>query len=196
MNKEVNEGIFRNLGASNHSNGTREENDFYATDPLAMELLLKKEKFDKNIWECACGQLHLSKVLEEHGYTVRNSDLVKRIDNVEQLDFLSEENKTKWHGDIITNPPFKYAQEFVEKSLEIIDDGNKIAFFLRLQFLEGKRRKELFKKYPPKFVYVFSGRVNCAKNGDFSTYQSSAMSYAWFVWEKGYKGDTIVKWIN
>ena len=147
MSKEGKEAIFRNLGASNHSKEIREENDFYATDPLAMELLLKEEEFNKDIWECACGQLHLSKVLEEHGYTVRNSDLVQRVDNVEQLDFLSEENKTKWHGDIITNPPFKFAQEFVEKSLELIEDGNKIAFFLRLQFLEGKRRKELFKKY-------------------------------------------------
>lgn len=127
MSKEVNEGIFRNLGASNHSKEERQKDDFYATDPLAMELLLKEEEFDKNIWECACGKLHLSKVLEEHGHTVRNSDLVQRVDNVEQLDFLS--TTEKWHGDVITNPPFKYAQEFIEKAIELIEDGNKVAFF-------------------------------------------------------------------
>ena len=53
-----------------------------------------------------------------------------------------------------------------------------------------------FKKYPPKTIYVFSGRIPCAKNGDFDKYPSSAIAYAWFVWEKGYQGDTIVKWIN
>ena len=68
--------------------------------------------------------------------------------------------------------------------------------FLRLLFLEGQARKKLFEKYPPKTVYVFSSRVNCAKNGDFVTYNSGAVAYAWFVWLKGYNGETIVKWIN
>lgn len=188
------ETVFRNLGASNHSKEIREENDYYATSPKAVKLLLDEETFNANIWECACGELHINNVLNEYGYNVRNSDLIKRVENIEQLDFL--QSTEKWHGDIITNPPYKYAQEFVEKSIDLIEDGNKVAMLLRLQFLEGKRRKELFKKYPPKYVYVFSGRINCAKNGDFITYNSSALSYAWFVWEKGYKGETIIRWIN
>lgn len=188
------ETVFRNLGASNHSKEIREENDYYATEPKAVKLLLDEETFNANIWECACGELHISNVLNEYGYNVRNSDLIKRVENIEQLDFL--QSNEKWHGDIITNPPYKYAQEFIEKSIDLIEDGNKVAMLLRLQFLEGKRRKELFKKYPPKFVYVFNGRINCAKNGDFKTYNSSAMSYAWYVWEKGYKGETIIRWIN
>lgn len=188
------ETVFRNLGASNHSKEIREENDYYATEPKAVKLLLDEETFDTNIWECACGELHISNVLNEYGYNVRNSDLIKRVENIEQLDFL--QSTKKWHGDIITNPPYKYAQEFVEKSIDLIEDGNKVAMLLRLQFLEGKKRKELFKKYPPKYVYVFSGRINCSKNGDFKTYKSSALSYAWFVWEKGYKGETTIRWIN
>lgn len=188
------ETVFRNLGASNHSKEIREENDYYATEPRAVKLLLDEETFNANIWECACGELHISNVLNEYGYNVRNSDLIKRIENIEQLDFL--QSTEQWHGDIITNPPYKYAQEFVEKSIDLIEYGNKVAMLLRLQFLEGKRRKGLFKKYPPKYVYVFSGRVNCAKNGDFITYNSSALSYAWFVWEKSYKGETIIRWIN
>lgn len=49
------------LGASNHSEKEREENDFYATDPHSLEIFLQKLKEDnielhKNIWECACGQ--------------------------------------------------------------------------------------------------------------------------------------------
>lgn len=65
--------LFVTLGASNHSDTDRETNDYYATDPLAMELLLKLERFAHNVWECACGAGHLSKVLEEHGYNVAST---------------------------------------------------------------------------------------------------------------------------
>lgn len=71
--------------------------------------------------------------------------------------------------------------------------------FLKLQFLEGKERRKLYDEYPPKVVYVSSSRILCAKNGDFEKMVEgggSAVAYAWFVWEKGYKGDTIIKWIN
>lgn len=194
--KDSNKYLFSNLGATNHSQGQRQAEDYYATEPKATQELLKAQQFNKNIWECACGEKHITNVLVENGYTVRNSDLVKRCDDIEIMDFLSVDNSQKWHGDIITNPPYKYAQEFIEKALELVEDGNKVAMLLRLQFLEGKRRKLFFEKYPPKTVFIFAGRVNCAKNGDFSKYKSSAMSYAWYVWEKGHTGDTVIKWIN
>ena len=187
--------VFRGLGASNHSEQEREANDYYATEPKAMELLLEVEQFSHNVWECACGEKHLSKVLEDAGYNVRNSDLIERCDGVEILDFLSDEAK-EWNGDIITNPPYKFATQFARKALDIIPDGNKVAMFLKIQFLEGKERRKLFEKHPPKCVYVSTSRLNCAKNGDFKTFTHSAMCYAWYVWEKGYKGDTIIKWIN
>ena len=68
--------------------------------------------------------------------------------------------------------------------------------FLKIQFLEGKARRELFRQHPPKVVYVSSSRLLCAPNGDFTNTNGSAVAYAWFVWEKGFKGDTIIKWIN
>lgn len=80
--------------------------------------------------------------------------------------------------------------------MDIIPEGHKVAMFLRLLFLEGKSRKVFFEKNPPKVIYVASGRLNCAKNGDFERYPSSAVAYAWFVFEKGYTGDTVIKWIN
>lgn len=176
------------------SSEEREKNDFYATAPLAVELLLKLEKFDKNIWECACGENHMANVLKANGYNVRTSDLIIRKDGIEQLDFLK--SNEIWDGDIITNPPFKNAIQFIYKALESIKDGNKVAMFLKLQFLEGKERKKLFEKHPPKTVYVSSSRLNCAKNGNFNTYQSSAVAYCWFIWQKGYTGDTVIKWFN
>lgn len=88
------------------------------------------------------------------------------------------------------------AQEFVEHALELVPDGAKVAMFLKLQFLEGKARRELFKKCPPKTVYVSSSRLICAKNGEFDKVTSSAVAYCWYVWVKGYKGDTTIKWFN
>lgn len=67
---------------------------------------------------------------------------------------------------------------------------------LKTTFLEGKNRKAFFKENPPKIIYVSSSRINCAKNGDFEKYKSSAISYSWFIWEKGFKGNTIIKWFN
>lgn len=68
--------------------------------------------------------------------------------------------------------------------------------FLKIQFLEGKARRELFEKYPPRVVYVSSSRLRCAMNGDFEKVASSAICYAWYVWEKGYTGETVLRWIN
>ncbi len=176
--------------------GEREEHDYYATDPKALELLINEEKFSNKIWECACGEGHLSKVLLEHGYEVISTDLVYRgYGNKKSIDFLKQ-NITNFDGDIITNPPYRYALEFAQKALEYIRQGGKVALFLKLQFLEGKKRKEFFEKNPPKVVYVSSSRLNCAKNGEFEKYKSSAVAYAWFVWEKGFHDNTIIRWIN
>lgn len=110
--------IFRQIGASNHSEKERQSEDFYATDPKAAELLLEVEKFSPKIWECACGQGHLSKVFEKHGYQVRSTDLVDRGYG-EQKDFLFF-NDEEWEGDIITNPPYKFATEFIYRALEVM----------------------------------------------------------------------------
>lgn len=189
--------IYTTLGASNHTAEEREANDYYATDPKAIEILLEQEKFKHYIWECACGGGHLSKVLKEHGYNVKSSDIINRgFEDTEIIDFLEVDKDTykkEISRDIITNPPYKYAKEFVEKALDISMDGTKIAMFLKLTFLEGKARKEMFLKNPPKKVYVFSSRIACAKNGVFEG--TSAVCYAWFIWEKGFKGKPTIDWV-
>ena len=191
--------IYTTLGASNHTDEEREINDYYATDPEALEALLEREKFSPYIWECACGGGHLSKVLEDNCYNVKSSDIIDRgYEGTEIIDFLKvtkEDIKNDFSRDIITNPPYKYAKEFVEHALDISMDSVKVAMFLKLTFLEGQARKKLFKKYPPKTIYVFSRRVICAKNGDFKNVTSSAVAYAWFIWEKGFTGRPVIKWI-
>ena len=189
--------IYKTLGASNHTDKIRETNDYYATDPVAAEWLCKLENLSEAIWECAAGEGHLSEVFIEKGHTVLSTDLIDRGYGTGGVDFLECNNI--FDGDIVTNPPYKYAKEFVYKALELVPDGRKVCMFLKLQFMEGKARKLLFEKYPPKTIYVSSSRLLCAKNADFNGMRAgggSAVAYAWYVWEKGFNGDTIVKWFN
>lgn len=207
----TNRKIYVTIGASNHTEDDRQEHDYYATDPRAVEMLLELEEFDKNILEPACGEGHISSVLMTHGHDVRSFDLIERGFGEGGVDFL-QFNET-CDCDIITNPPYSLAQEFVEHALDIVTEGHKVAMFLKLTFLEGKKRKVMFEKYPPKRIYVSSSRIPCAKNGDFferdkdgnimmekdgvtPRYVSSAICYAWYVWEKGYTGDIVLKHFN
>jgi hypothetical protein len=190
------------LGARNFALEEREKNDYYATDPKSLEIFLERLKkdniqLDNNVWECACGEGHLSNVLVGGGYNVLSTDKVDRGYG-EVQDFL--EYKGTYEGDILTNPPYKFAKEFVEHSIECIKENKYVMMFLKLQFLEGKARRGLFEKYPPKYVYVFSQRQRCAMNGDFSKYSNNgnthgAVAYCWYIWQKGFKGEPIIRWI-
>lgn len=187
--------VFVCNGASNYTAEERQKDDYYATEPRAVELLLSKEHFNSNIWECACGEGHMSDVLKAAGYTVFSSDIVDRgYKETEIINFL--EFKEVNSMDIITNPPYKYAKEFVKHALDISVAGTKIAMFLKLTFLESQSRKELFREYPFRTLYVSSSRLQCAKNGEFEKYKKSgtAVAYGWYIWIKGFRGKPVIEW--
>lgn len=188
--------LFTILGSSNHALESREAFDYYATDPKAVEMLLELEQFAPVIWEPACGEGHISKVLQAHGYQVISTDLVYRgFGDPEPLDFLKE-TLDGFEGDIITNPPYSTGLEFVQRALESVRPGGKVVMLLKVQFLEGQKRGVFFKDTPPRTVYISSSRISCAKNGDFERFPNSAIAYAWYVWEKGFTGDPVIKWFN
>jgi len=175
---------------SSRSNGEREKDDFYPTPKYAVDELLKRETFTGDIWECACGDGAISDVLLQEGYKVRSSDLIDRDYGIVE-DFFISDHIT---DNIITNPPFKYALEFVLQSKK--KSNNKIAMFLKTVFLESEKRKEMFndKEFPLKTIYQFSKRVSLFKNGE-KMKNSGMIAYAWYVWEKGYEGKPTVEWI-
>lgn len=186
-------GILQLTGIS--QTAEREPNDYYATHPKAMYKLLEHETFNKNVWECACGEGNLSNVLKEKGFNVYSTDLIDRGYGDEHFDFIT--SNIKFDGDIITNPPFKYTNEFILKALESVEEGSKVAMFLKLNFLSGKKRyREIYLKYPPQRIYVFTGRIGCAKNNKPELFKSGAMDYAWFIWKKGKYSPTELKWIE
>ena len=189
---------FVTLGASNHTDKEREKNDFYATDPVAIDKLKSAINLPQKIWECACGTGCLSERLKDFGHEVVSTDLVDRGYGGVR-DFLETKELPIDCNCILTNPPYKYALDFIKHSLELLPDTGLSIMFLKTTFLEGQKRyDELFSKHPPKCVLQFSRRVLCAKNGEFQRMMDgggSAVSYAWFVWQKGYEGNTILRWI-
>ena len=185
--------IFTCLAASNHSTGDRQTEDYYATEPRAVEELLQVENFSDTILEPCVGGGHIAEVLKQNGHKVIAQDIIDRgYPETKIKDFLLQDiNKY----DIISNPPYILAREFCEHALDISANGVKVAMFLKLTFLESQERKAFFQKYPIKYLYVFSKRMNCAKNGEFDKPQSNAVAYGWYIWEKGFRGEPVIRWI-
>ena len=169
----------------------REKNDFYPTPPSATEALLRVEKFSGNIWEPACGDGAISRVLETAGYDVLSTDLVDRGYGEARRDFLLD-----WQtraDNIITNPPFKNSEEFAQQALRAAH--YKVAFLCRLAWLEGKERGRMFASTPLARVWVFSSRVTMARNGDKSLGSGGMVAFAWFVWDHSHSGPPTLGWL-
>lgn len=190
--------VYSMLGATSHSENEREKHDYYATDPLALEILLPHIELPSVVWEPACGGGHLAEViLNRTDSRVICSDKYKREYELDfQKDFLEMKRAPVGCTCILTNPPYKYATEFVLKSLELLPSGGDIYMFLRTQFLEGKKRyNRIFHQFPPVKVFQFVSRIKAAKNGKFDDVGQNAVSYAWFWWKKDVYEETKIKWI-
>jgi hypothetical protein len=177
---------------SSRSNGEREINDFYPTPLFAVEKLLQKEIFTGSIYEPACGDGAISKVFINKGFEVYSTDLIDRGFGIGGIDFLKYDGKS--FDNIITNPPFKYGLEFVEKSKKFAN--KKVAMFLKTVFLESSSRYEMFqdKNFPLKTMHQFCKRVPIYKNGEIMK-NSGLVAYSWFVWDKEYDGKPNIEWI-
>lgn len=159
----------------------RHEHDFYPTPPEATRALLEAEAlFAGRIWEPACGQGHISKVLEGAGHKVLSSDLNDYGFGSTGVDFLLPGVPPGPINHIITNPPFSLAQEFIEQALRVAT--GRVCMLLRLAFLEGQKRKPFFESTPLARVHVFSNRVPMWRGGDVGK-GTSPIAYAWFVWD-------------
>ena len=160
--------------------------DFYPTPDYATEELLKRENFEGSIWEPACGDGAIAKFFPNCVATDLRSDL-----NYGQggVDFLQEYRKV---DNIITNPPYSLGQEFIEHALDCAD---RVVMLLKLVFLESMSRKKLYDRNMLKTVYVFRRRLKIYKDGLIGK-NSGLIAYAWFVWDKSYKGKPYIEWIN
>lgn len=192
-----------NIAGGNPNKG-RVDNDFYATSPADTTAFLEiiDDVYDLNhasIIEPSAGQGHIMDVLSSRYPTsqVIGRDLIDRGNpEIESgVDFLTTERDE--HFDyVITNPPFVIAKEFIDKALTI---GDKVFIFAKLQFLEGRARKDWFADKPLKYVYVYSYRANPWRNGQSRDSNgkkwSSTMAFAWYVFDVNYAGEPTIRWI-
>ena len=125
--------IFVTLGASNHTDKLREINDFYATDPIAIDKLVNAIHLPLSIWECACGTGCLSERLKYFGHNVFSTDIVDRGYG-EMMDFLKAYNLPEKCTCILTNPPYKYALDFIKHSLDLLPANGLCVMFLKTIF--------------------------------------------------------------
>ena len=176
----------------------RVDNDYYATDPSSTVALLEAHKFyGSNFLEPCCGEGHISKIVSEYypNVEIDSIDLVDRGFGTGGIDFLKFETDKRYDS-IITNPPYALAQEFLEKSFQILNPCGQIAMFLKTVWLESESRYNMFqdKDFPLKTVYQFSKRVTLYKNGE-KMKNSGMIAYAWYVWDKSYSGKPTIDWI-
>jgi hypothetical protein len=187
--------------AGGNSTTEKAENDFYATPPKTTKEFLNKTYsiFEnvKLIHEPCCGQGHLSEVLKDYfDCTIISTDLVDRGYSFSGIDFLTDDISHKADL-IITNPPFSLVNDFIEVGLE--KTNRYLVYLCKIQLLETVGRKELLENSPLKYVYVHSKRQATWKNGEpldpNGKPWSTTMCLAWFVWDKEYKGEPIIKFL-
>ena len=165
--------------------------DFFPTPRWATFALLDNEKFDGDVWECACGDGAMSRVFEEAGSRVYSSDLYNRGYGDVGHDFLAPRRSAP---NIITNPPYNCAEGFVASGIKCAQ--SKFALLLRLAFLEGANRANtIFARTPPARVWVFSERITFYPKG-VDPKGSGTTAYAWFVWDKDAPSTTELKWFK
>lgn len=195
-------GVKRQVGSDPQERGERHPDDFYRTGAVATRALLEVERFPGVVWEPACGMGDMSVELEgprgrAAGITeVVSSDLIDRGFGIGGIDFLLRERPPRAHlaRHVITNPPFKFVEEFMWRGLEVVGDHGKVALIARLQWLEGTgRKKRVFDVMPPARVWVFPYRVPMGRwPGPILT---GLVCFAWFVWDSSHVGPPQLGWL-
>ena len=173
-----------------NAKGDREKDDFYPTPESATKALLDRQKFEGNIWECACGNGAMSKVMKDKGYEVNSSDLIDRGYGETGIDFLKSDMK---FDNIITNPPFNLGTEFTIQALKLA--RKKAVMLSKLSYLEGIKRRELiFNQNKLEKVLIFSKRVPFKKEST-QTKAAGLMAFGWFIYDVNYNGKPTIDWI-
>lgn len=171
-------------GVGKHALKNRKD-DFYPTPPEATRALMHRICVPRRIWEPACGDGAIVSVLRaEFDCTVTATDLVDRAcpDSESAIDFLLEQSAPDGVEAIVTNPPFKLANEFVRHALKLVPD---VYMFLRLQFLEGAGRGDLIDTPMLQDVMPFRERVpRMHREGYAGPKNHSAIAFAWFHWRR------------
>jgi hypothetical protein len=164
--------------------------DLYETPPEATLALLRAEQLPHRLWEPAAGRGAIVKILRAAGHEVLASDLVDYGEPTHfvRRDFLMERKAPDGCEAIVTNPPFRLADQFVAHALELCP---RVVMLLRLAFLESVRRRGILEDRGLARVHVFRDRLpRMHRDGWDGPRASSTTAYAWFVWDRAHTGPT------
>jgi hypothetical protein len=166
--------------------------DLYETPPEAVQALMRAETLPHRIWEPAAGRDAIVNILRAAGHEVLASDLVDygHPTHFAQRDFLLEWTLPKGCEMILTNPPFKLANEFVEHAIDLCP---RVVMLLRFLFLEGTRRSEILEERGIIRIHLFSRRLQgMHRDGWDGNKVSNSRAFAWFVWDREHRGPPTV----
>lgn len=175
----------------------KDSRDDFPTPPWATRALIKHiigedEAAASTCLEPACGRGYMARPLAEFFRRVDASDAF-HYGFAPVRDFLAHPHEAKSHDWVITNPPFRLAEEFVEQSLRVARRG--VAILARTVFLESVGRyRSIFMDRPPSIFAQFTERVPMVK-GRVDPKASTATGYAWFVWKHGDNGAPKLAWV-
>lgn len=171
----------------------------WGTRALCEHVLDRESLGSMTVWEPTCNRGHMVQPLAEYFGTVWASDICDYgLDGAVTHDFLApnpplglETRRRRPHW-VIANPPFRLAEQFIERALEVATEG--VAMLVRTSFLEGVGRyNSIYSKRPPTIVAQFTERLPMVK-GRLTATGSTATSYCWLVWFHGHQGTELV-WI-
>jgi hypothetical protein len=165
--------------------------DLYETPAVAVKALLRVEELPHRLWEPAAGRGAIVNALRAAGHEVLASDLVDYGDptHFSRRDFLLEKLPTGCEA-IVTNPPFKLAEEFVAHALDICP---RVIMLLRLAFLESARRTPILEGRGLTRIHVFRRRLPMMHRDQWTGPKAnSGMAFAWFVWDRAHTGPTTI----
>jgi hypothetical protein len=165
--------------------------DFYPTPPEATAALLIIEKLPRRVWDVSAGNGGITKPLREADYDVIASDIVERDFELDFVgNFLLMTEAPMGVEAIVCNPPYKLATEFVGHALKLVPH---VVMLLRLAFLESAKRTPILDTGKLARVHVFKQRLPMMhRDGWTGPRASSAIAFAWFVWERNHRGPTTI----
>lgn len=158
--------------AGNQKSRERHPQDYYPTPEVATLALLKYIRPTEQVWEPACGKLHISNVLRRHGCSVLSTD----IDTGD--DFLL--SGRIFDGDIITNPPYSLAVEFVNHGLLLTN--SRVCMLLPIGFMTSQSRKPLMVSGKLQKVIVLMKRLKIETHYGLI---NSQFNHAWYIFQNG-----------
>lgn len=174
----------------------RVDNDWYVESPACVDAMLAAERVQGSVWDPAAGGGNIPRRCEAAGLAARGSDIVQRAPGILEHDFFQDAAQLPWFDhqvSVITNPPFKAAEEFVKRALYLV--SGRVIVLQRLAWLESRKRREFFRQTGLSHVWVHSSRISMPPGGSDVPAKGGSIAFAWFVWRRQHVGPPTLGWL-